>query len=552
MPSTQHPDNDPTDELPVLSDVALAEIESATATAVDDTGARTLEIPGPPPRTAADPGAASLGSLERDVAELNSRWGRLENQFAESAAAVAALSDQLTSAQQALSQSAAGRQRLNRELDDKDRQLVALRDQYSQLRHDNAALREAVDRFTADKEALSSQLAAAREDSGARAELDAQLTQRRALEAELEQARTRVADLECSQAEQLEQARARAAGLEAELAAAEQLIDELAPAPRADGDVDAYRAEIAALSDYITNRRSYWDDMEAHLASQRERIAELEAEVEHRSERQQASEQTAQREAALAAELKERLSQMATQLEADRAEDAASKHGPASAAATDTPRLQELEQQLRATRAELGTRERQLAEAENDAAKAIEKLNALGRELAEARADAENVRAQLHVLEEQLAERDQETDLHKERIAQLQRQLDAQLDDLRELAQQHGDGSDDPAAPDAANGKDMNAMLVCLTSEQPQEYTIAKPVMTIGRGGQCDIQILTHFVSREHARLLAGPDGIAIEDLGSTNGVFVNSVRVARQPLHHGDWITIGETQFRFLNGART
>jgi hypothetical protein len=29
--------------------------------------------------------------------------------------------------------------------------------------------------------------------------------------------------------------------------------------------------------------------------------------------------------------------------------------------------------------------------------------------------------------------------------------------------------------------------------------------------------------------------------------VFVNSVRVERQDLEHGDWVTIGETQFRFL-----
>jgi pSer/pThr/pTyr-binding forkhead associated (FHA) protein len=38
-----------------------------------------------------------------------------------------------------------------------------------------------------------------------------------------------------------------------------------------------------------------------------------------------------------------------------------------------------------------------------------------------------------------------------------------------------------------------------------------------------------------------------IEDLGSTNGVFVNSVRIDRHELHHSDLVTVGETQFRFL-----
>jgi pSer/pThr/pTyr-binding forkhead associated (FHA) protein len=75
-----------------------------------------------------------------------------------------------------------------------------------------------------------------------------------------------------------------------------------------------------------------------------------------------------------------------------------------------------------------------------------------------------------------------------------------------------------------------------------------KGTITIGRSASCDIQILTHFVSREHARLTVSTrGGVVIEDLGSTNGVFVNSVRVDRHELHHGDVVTVGESQFRFL-----
>jgi hypothetical protein len=32
----------------------------------------------------------------------------------------------------------------------------------------------------------------------------------------------------------------------------------------------------------------------------------------------------------------------------------------------------------------------------------------------------------------------------------------------------------------------------------------------------------------------------------------VNAVRIERQPLRHGDWVTIGETQFRFIDGRST
>jgi pSer/pThr/pTyr-binding forkhead associated (FHA) protein len=55
-------------------------------------------------------------------------------------------------------------------------------------------------------------------------------------------------------------------------------------------------------------------------------------------------------------------------------------------------------------------------------------------------------------------------------------------------------------------------------------------------------------VSREHARLTVSPrGGVVIEDLSSTNGIFVNSVRIDRHELRHGDLVTIGESQFRFL-----
>jgi pSer/pThr/pTyr-binding forkhead associated (FHA) protein len=53
-------------------------------------------------------------------------------------------------------------------------------------------------------------------------------------------------------------------------------------------------------------------------------------------------------------------------------------------------------------------------------------------------------------------------------------------------------------------------------------------------------------VSRYHAVLLAGPVHTTIEDLRSTNGVFVNNKRVARHVLKDGDRVTIGKTHFRY------
>jgi pSer/pThr/pTyr-binding forkhead associated (FHA) protein len=87
---------------------------------------------------------------------------------------------------------------------------------------------------------------------------------------------------------------------------------------------------------------------------------------------------------------------------------------------------------------------------------------------------------------------------------------------------------------------------VCLTSDPPAEYRVGSSALLIGRSPHCDIRITTHFVSREHARILRDRQQVLIEDLGSKNGVFVNAVRVERGALRHGDLVTIGETQFRF------
>jgi len=68
----------------------------------------------------------------------------------------------------------------------------------------------------------------------------------------------------------------------------------------------------------------------------------------------------------------------------------------------------------------------------------------------------------------------------------------------------------------------------------------------IGRGPDNEIVLDTKHISRYHAVLVAGPNHTSIEDLKSTNGVFVNGKRVARQVLKDGDRVTIGKSHFRY------
>src|SRR4029079_18723158 len=100
---------------------------------------------------------------------------------------------------------------------------------------------------------------------------------------------------------------------------------------------------------------------------------------------------------------------------------------------------------------------------------------------------------------------------------------------------------------EAATDNVSTPALICLTGDAPKRFALTKHTVTVGRAPQCDLQIVTHFVSREHARLTVSGGATLIEDLGSRNGVFVNSVRVDRRHLQPGDLVTICETQFRFV-----
>jgi pSer/pThr/pTyr-binding forkhead associated (FHA) protein len=65
----------------------------------------------------------------------------------------------------------------------------------------------------------------------------------------------------------------------------------------------------------------------------------------------------------------------------------------------------------------------------------------------------------------------------------------------------------------------------------------------IGRALGCEIHLDDPLVSRRHARVITSEIGTAIQDLGSSNGMFVNGRRSAGiTPLHPGDVVQLGGT----------
>ena len=68
----------------------------------------------------------------------------------------------------------------------------------------------------------------------------------------------------------------------------------------------------------------------------------------------------------------------------------------------------------------------------------------------------------------------------------------------------------------------------------------ASPEVVVGRSSELDMVLAEDMVSRRHARILCSASEIAIEDLGSTNGTFVNGEKITRTTLKEGDRVLIG------------
>jgi hypothetical protein len=80
------------------------------------------------------------------------------------------------------------------------------------------------------------------------------------------------------------------------------------------------------------------------------------------------------------------------------------------------------------------------------------------------------------------------------------------------------------------------------------EFSVDSAPLTVGRGDQNDVAIDgDEFASARHVRFEPRHDGVWVQDLGSTNGTYVNGVRIdGARRLAPGDIVRVGETDLRF------
>ncbi len=92
-----------------------------------------------------------------------------------------------------------------------------------------------------------------------------------------------------------------------------------------------------------------------------------------------------------------------------------------------------------------------------------------------------------------------------------------------------------------------------LTDPADREHSLEDDVVTIGRAVENDVVITSRRVSREHARLRREGWRVILEDLGSTNGTFLNDERLLGPvQLRDEDRIRIGDVTFTFHDPATT
>src|SRR5690348_3569646 len=93
----------------------------------------------------------------------------------------------------------------------------------------------------------------------------------------------------------------------------------------------------------------------------------------------------------------------------------------------------------------------------------------------------------------------------------------------------------------------MARLILSLDGQVMAEYNMNKERYTVGRLPDNDIRIDNAAVSGHHSLIINILNDSFLEDLNSTNGTYVNGKLIKKHALQHGDVITVGHHQLRFV-----
>jgi predicted component of type VI protein secretion system len=94
----------------------------------------------------------------------------------------------------------------------------------------------------------------------------------------------------------------------------------------------------------------------------------------------------------------------------------------------------------------------------------------------------------------------------------------------------------------------MARLILSLDGQVLAEYNMNKERYTVGRLPDNDIRIDNPAVSGHHSLVINILNDSFLEDLNSTNGTYVNGKLIKKHALQHGDVVTVGHHQLRFVD----
>jgi pSer/pThr/pTyr-binding forkhead associated (FHA) protein len=100
----------------------------------------------------------------------------------------------------------------------------------------------------------------------------------------------------------------------------------------------------------------------------------------------------------------------------------------------------------------------------------------------------------------------------------------------------------DPA-PQSRRRKGAGHLVIVAPADQKGRSFDLNGELTVGRAAGCQVALEDNYVSQLHARVFTRDGGVWVEDLGSTNGTYLNDQRVsAPLALRRGDQLKVGST----------
>jgi general secretion pathway protein A len=110
------------------------------------------------------------------------------------------------------------------------------------------------------------------------------------------------------------------------------------------------------------------------------------------------------------------------------------------------------------------------------------------------------------------------------------------------------DRHDARSPPPGSGGETVGRVILVTEGRTTQELPLKVGRTIIGRTSDNDLQVDSRFVSRHHCQIITRTEGSVIEDLNSTNGIFVQGRRVRRYNLNDGDVVVIGKHEIMYVD----